>query len=88
MNVGRTNLFQMDIPSVGLPVVCKPYPIQLKYQKFVHEEIKLLENAGSISKSLSPWATPVIIVPKKPDLTNHHKQQLYLVLDCKSLNKF
>ena len=77
----------MDIPAAGPPVVCKPYPIPLKYQKCIHEEIKLLENAGCISKSLSPWPTPVIIEPKKPDPLNPHKQWLYLVLDYRSLNK-
>ena len=52
-DVGRTNLFQMDIPNMGLPVSCKPHPIPLKDKKFANEEIKLLENVGCISKSLS-----------------------------------
>ena len=65
MDVGRTNLFQMDIPTVGPPLACKPYPIPLKYQKFVNKEIKLLENVDCISKSLNPWAAPVIILPEK-----------------------
>ena len=86
-DVRRTNLFEMDIPTMGLPVVCKPHPILLKYQKFVDEEIKLLENAGCISKSLSPCAAPVIIVPKKSDPTSPCKQQFHLVLDYRSLNK-
>ena len=51
IDVGRTNLFHMDIPKSRLPVACKHYPIPLKYQKFVDEEIKLLENASCISKS-------------------------------------
>ena len=46
-----------------------------------------LENAGSISKCLSTWASPAIIVPKKPDPLNPQKQQLHLVLDYQSLNK-
>ena len=83
MDVGRTNLFQMDIPTAGPPIACKPYTISLKYQKFVNEKIRLLENAGWISKSLSLWAAPVIIVPKKPD---PQKQQLHLVLDYQSIN--
>ena len=45
MDVGRANLFQMDIPNVGPPIACKSYQILLKYQKFIHEEIGLLENA-------------------------------------------
>ena len=66
-DVGRTNTFQMDIPTAIPPIAHKPHTILLKYQKFFDEEIKLLENAGSLSKCLRPWAAPVIIVPKKPD---------------------
>ena len=62
--VGRANLFQMDIPTAGPPVAHKPYPIPLKYQKFVDKEIKLLENAGCKSKSLRLWDAPVIKAPK------------------------
>ena len=65
MDVGRTNFFQMDNPTVGLPVACKPYPFPLKYQKYVNEEIKQLENASCIMKIVSLWAVPVITVPKK-----------------------
>ena len=54
---------------------------------FIDEEIRVLENAGCISKSLSLWAIPVIIIPKKPDPLNLQKQQIHLVLDYWSLNK-
>ena len=57
------------------------------YQKFIDEEIMLLEILGCISKSLSPGVTPVIIVPKNQDPLNPQKQQLYLVSDHWSLNK-
>ena len=53
-DVGRTNLFEMDIPTTGSPLTHKPYPIPLKYQKFANEEIELLESSGCTSKSLSP----------------------------------
>ena len=58
------------IPTMGLPIACKPYPLQLKYQKFIDEEIGLLENAGCISKSLSLWPILGLIVPTKPDPLN------------------
>ena len=64
---GRTNLVEMDLPTTGLPVASKPYTIPLKYKWFVDEEIKLLEDAGCISKSISDWASPICIVKKKPD---------------------
>ena len=31
-DLGRINLFQIDIQNVGPSVTCKPYPIPLKYQ--------------------------------------------------------
>ena len=66
IDVGRTNIFQMVIMTTGPPIACKPYPIPLKYQKIIDKEIWVLENAGCISKSLSPWAAQVMIVPKNP----------------------
>ena len=57
----------MDIPTAGPPIACELYPLPIKYQKCVHKEIRLLENAGCMSKCLSLWAAPVIIVLKKPD---------------------
>ena len=38
-------------------------------------------------QKVSLWATLVIIVPKKPDPSNHCKQQLLLVLDYRALNE-
>ena len=74
---------------MGPPIAHIPYPILLKYQKFVDKEMRLLENAGYISKHLSPWAAPVIIVglPRKPDLLKPHKEQLCSVLDYLLCNK-
>ena len=53
-DVGRIYLFEMDIPTKGPPVAEKPYPIHLKSQKSIDEEIHSLEDACCISKSLSP----------------------------------
>ena len=64
---GRTNLMKMDLPTSGLPVSTKLYTIPLKYKSFIDNEIKLLENASCISKSLSNWASPICIMKKKPD---------------------
>ena len=46
-----------------------------------------MKNAGCISKSLSLWAVPVIIVPKKTDPLNPQKQHLHFMLDYWSLNE-
>ena len=40
MDVGKVNLFQMDIPTAGSPVACKPYPILLKYKEFIERKYR------------------------------------------------
>ena len=42
-----------------------PYTLPLKHYDWVRKEIETLEKAGIIERSLSPWASPVIVVPKK-----------------------
>ena len=63
---GRTNSVEMDLTTTDLPVASKLYIIPLMYQSFIDNKIKLLEDAGCISKSLSNWAYPICIVKKKP----------------------
>ena len=84
---GRTNLIEMDLPTTGPPVSTKPYTIPLKYKSFINEEIKLLEDAGCISKSLSDWASPICIVKKKPDPSQPHKLQLHMCFDYRKVNQ-
>ena len=83
----RTNLVEMDIPTTGLPVASKPYTIPLKYKSFVDNEIKLPEEAGCISKSLSDWASPICIVKKKPDPNRPNKLQLRMCIDYRKVNQ-
>ena len=30
-DIGRTNLIELDIPTEGPPIACKPYSVLLKY---------------------------------------------------------
>ena len=84
---GRTNLIKMDLPTTGLPVASKPYTIPLKYKSFLDNEIKLLEDTGCISKSLSDWASPICIVKKKPDPSQPNKLQLRMCIDYRKVNQ-
>ena len=84
---GRTNLIEMDLPTTGPPISTKPYTIPVKYKSFIDEEIKLLEDAGCISKSLSDWASPICIVKKKPDPSQPHKPQLQMCIDYRKVNQ-
>ena len=47
------------------PICQKPYTLPLKHYNWVQQEIETLECAGVIRKSISPWASPIVIVPKK-----------------------
>ena len=66
-DIGRTNLIELDIPTEGPPITSKPYIVPLKYHEFVDHEIKWLEEVGLITWSISDWASPVLVVPKKED---------------------
>ena len=64
-DIGRTTLIEMEIDTGdSLPVVQNPYTLPLKHHEWVRKEIETLEKAGVIERSLSPWASPVIVVPK------------------------
>ena len=65
-DIGRTTLIEMEIDTGdNLPVAQNPYMLPLKHHEWVRKETETLEKAGVIERSLSPWASPVIVVPKK-----------------------
>ena len=65
-DIGRTTLIEMEIDTGdSLPVTQNPYTLPLKHHELVRKEIDTLEKAGVIERSQSPWASPVIVVPKK-----------------------
>ena len=90
-DISRTNLIELDIPTEGPCVSCRPYSILLKYRDFVDGEIKQLEDTGIISRSMSDWASPILVVTKKPasqDPKSSSKKQfnLRLCIDYRKLN--
>ena len=65
-DIGRTTLIKMEIDTGdSLPVAQNPYTLPLKHHEWVRKEIETLEKAGVIERSLPPWASLVIVVPKK-----------------------
>ena len=65
-DLGKTPLLKMDIPTGdNPPITQRPYTLALKHVQWVQEEIEVLERAGVVAKSVSPWASPIVIVPKK-----------------------
>ena len=65
-DIGRTKLVKMDIDTGDSPMVSsRPYILPLKHYEWVQREIESLEHAGVITKSMSKWASPIVVVPKK-----------------------
>ena len=65
-DIGKTMLVEMEIDTGNHPpILSKPYTLPLKHYDWVQKEIETLERAGIIERSISPWASPVVIVPKK-----------------------
>ena len=88
MDVRCTNLHIVDLQvSEGNPVFVKQYTIPLKYQNYIDKETKRLEEAGLISRSLSNWSAPCMVVPKKQDTDKPNEVQLRMVINYRQLNK-
>ena len=75
-DIGKTMLVEMEIDTGNHPpppIASKPYTLPLKHYKWVQREIEMLECAGIIERSISPWASPVVIVPRKAHQVNHQE---------------
>ena len=70
-NIGKTPLITMDIDTGDSPPVCqRPYNLPLKHREWVQKELETLERAGVIVRSISPLASPIVVVPKKTEPGN------------------
>ena len=84
-DIGRMTLIEMEINTAdSLPVTQNPYTLPLKHHEWVRKDIETLEKAGVIERSLFPWASPVIMVPKKsaPD----EPSRRHLCVDYRKVN--
>ena len=65
-DIGLTHLTKMNIDTGDhYPVAQRPYTLALKHHDWVKQEIETLLEAGIIEDSISPWASPIVVVPKK-----------------------
>ena len=65
-DIAKTMLVEMEIDTGNHPpIALKPYTLPLKYYDWVQREIETLKCTGIIERSISPWASPLVIVPKK-----------------------
>ena len=85
-DIGRTRLVKMDIDTGDSPPMSsRPYTLPLKHYKWVQREIESLEWAGVIKKSMSNWASPIVIIPKKSTPREPLKRRL--CIDFRKVNE-
>ena len=85
-DIGRTPLIKMDIDTGENPPVCqRPYTLPLKHVEWVKKELNILEAAGIIVRSVSPWASPIVVVPKRSAPGEPPKR--HMCVDYRALNK-
>ena len=84
----------IEIRTEGPPCISAPYTIPLKFRPWADNTINKLIEVGMIQHTMSTWASPVIIIPKKglelpkdPGTPLPITAKLRLVCDYRKLNK-
>ena len=76
-DIGKIPLIIMEIETGDSPPVCqRPNNLPLKHIDWVQKELDKLEKAGVITRSVLPWASPIVIVPKRMALGEPPKKRL------------
>ena len=84
-DIGKTPLIKMDMDTDDSPPICqKPYNLPLKHAEWVKRELNILEKAGVTVRSVSPWASFIVIVLKRSALGEPPKRRL--CVDYHALN--
>ena len=85
-DIGKTPLITMDIDTGDSPPVCqRPYNLPLRHAEWVERELRLLEEAGIIVRSVSSWASPIVVVPKRSEQGEPPRRRL--CVDYRAINK-
>ena len=84
-DTGKTPLVEMEIDTGDSPPITqKPYTLPLKHAEWVQKELEILEKAGVIVRSVSLWASPIVVVPKKTAQGEPPKRRL--CVDYRAIN--
>lgn len=77
---GRTSLLKHRVVTTSeIPVFQKPYQIPHTLRDEVKRELSVMLEAGIVEQSVSPYASPVVIIPKKD-------QSIRFCVDYRRLN--
>ena len=66
------------------PITQRPYTLPLKHATWVQKELEILEKPGMIVRSVSPKASPIVVVPKRIALGECPKRRL--CVDYRAVN--
>ena len=81
----KTPLIEVEINTGDSPLITqKPYTLHLKHATWVQRELEILEKAGVIVRSVSPWASPIVVVPKRTAPGEPPKKRL--CIDYRAMN--
>ena len=84
-DIGKTPLVEIEIDTGDSPPITqKPYTLPLKHAEWVQKELEILEKAGVIVRSVSPWASPIVVVPKRSAPGEPPKRRL--CVDYRAIN--
>ena len=65
-DIRKTPLIEMEIDTGDSPpITLKTLYSSLKHATWVQKEFEILEKAGVIVRGVSPWASPIVVVPKR-----------------------
>ena len=65
-DIRKTPLLEVEIDmGDSLPITQKPYTLSLKHTTWVQRELEIPEKTSVIVRSVSPWAGPMVVVPKR-----------------------
>ena len=65
-DIGKSPLVEVEIDTGdSLPITQKPYTLPLKHTTWVQRELEILEKVSVIVRSVSSWASPIVVVPKR-----------------------
>ncbi len=85
LDVGHTRLIEVDIDTGDSPPIAQaPYCVTLCHVDWLRDELTKLEEAGVIEQCVSPWASPIVIVPKKT--IPGHTPEKRMCVDYRALN--
>ena len=90
-DIGITDLSEMsrDTKPDAIPYAVRPYKLALQHQEFLRREIQALLDTRIIVPSISQYAAPCMVVPRKckdPKTAQIH-DLAHLIVNYKKLNK-